>query len=83
MLLISEYLQLNKIQHGNMKISKKFKIDKFFEEKASGKSTNRPILKEMLQFVRDGDTLYIESFSRLARNTKDLLDIIEQLKKRM
>ena len=61
---------------------KKFKIDKFFEEKASGKSTNRPILKEMLQFVRDGDTLYIESFSRLARNTKDLLDIIEQLKKK-
>lgn len=61
---------------------KKFKIDKFFEENASGKSTNRPILKEMLQFVRDGDTLYIESFSRLARNTKDLLDIIEQLKKK-
>lgn len=59
---------------------KKYKIDKFFEEHASGKNTERPILNEMLNFIREGDTLFIESFSRLARNTADLLTIIETLK---
>lgn len=59
---------------------KKYKIDKFFEEHASGKNTERPVLNEMLNFIREGDTLFIESFSRLARNTADLLSIIETLK---
>lgn len=59
---------------------KKYKIDKFFEEHASGKNTERPVLYEMLNFIREGDTLFIESFSRLARNTADLLNIIETLK---
>lgn len=59
---------------------KKYKIDKFFEEHASGKNTDRPVLNEMLNFIREGDTLFIESFSRLARNTADLLNIIETLK---
>lgn len=59
---------------------KKYKIDKFFEEHASGKNTERPVLNEMLNFIREGDTLFIESFSRLARNTADLLTIIETLK---
>ena len=59
---------------------KKYKIDKFFEEHASGKNTERPVLNEMLNFIREGDTLFIESFSRLTRNTADLLNIIETLK---
>lgn len=61
---------------------KKYNIDKWFEEKASGKDTKRPVLNEMLSFARDGDTIYIESFSRLARNTTDLLKIIDDLKKK-
>lgn len=54
-------------------------IDKVYEEKASGKNTERPQLKAMLQYVREGDTVYVESFSRLARSTRDLLNIIEEL----
>lgn len=54
-------------------------IEKFFTEKVSGKDTNRPQLKAMLEFVREGDTVYIHDFSRLARSTKDLLEIVEQL----
>jgi Site-specific recombinases, DNA invertase Pin homologs len=54
-------------------------IDKFFSEKISGKNTDRPELKKMLEYVREGDTLYIESISRLARSTRDLLQIVEQL----
>ena len=34
----------------------------------------------MMEYIRDGDTLYIESISRLARSTKNLLNIVEQLK---
>jgi DNA invertase Pin-like site-specific DNA recombinase len=54
-------------------------IKKIFTEKVSGKSTNRPALKEMLNYLREGDTLYIESISRLARSTRDLLTLVEQL----
>lgn len=54
-------------------------IEKWFMEKISGKDTNRPELKNMLEFVREGDTVYIHDFSRLARSTKDLLGIVEQL----
>lgn len=57
----------------------KFTIDKVFEEKLSAKDTNRPELKALLSFVREGDTVYIESISRLARNTLDFLNIVEQL----
>ena len=55
------------------------KIDKTFEESISGKNTDRPKLKEMLEYVREGDTVYIRDLSRLARNTKDLLEIVEYL----
>lgn len=58
---------------------KKYDIDKWFTEKVSGKDTNRPKLQEMLEFIREGDTVYIHDFSRLARSTKDLLDIVEQI----
>lgn len=55
-------------------------IEKWYIEKVSGKDTNRPKLKEMLDFVREDDVVYIHDFSRLARSTKDLLEIVEKLK---
>lgn len=58
----------------------KHQIDKWFTEKISGKDANRPQLKAMLDYVREGDTVYVHDFSRLARSTKDLLGIVEQLK---
>lgn len=60
----------------------KLLMDKIFVEKISGTTTNRPALKEMLQYLREGDILYIESISRLARSTRDLLLIVEQLTKK-
>ena len=53
--------------------------EKIFMDKMSGKDTNRPQLQKMLEYVREGDTLYVESISRLARSTRDLLNLIEQL----
>lgn len=58
---------------------KKYDIDKWYKEKVSAKDANRPQLNQMLDYVREGDTVYIHDFSRLARNTKDLLEIVEQL----
>ena len=58
---------------------KKYNIEKWFTEKVSGKNTNRPQLQAMIEFAREGDTIYIHDFSRLARSTKDLLDIVEQM----
>jgi len=57
-------------------------IEKWFKEKVSAKDTNRPKLKEMMEFAREGDTIYIHDFSRLARSTKDLLDLVEELQRR-
>jgi len=58
----------------------KYDIEKWFTEKVSGKDTNRPQLQQMLEFAREGDTIYVHDFTRLARSTKDLLDIVECLK---
>lgn len=57
----------------------KHNIQKWFTEKISGKDTNRPKLQELLEFAREGDTIYIHDFSRLARSVKDLLEIVELL----
>lgn len=57
-------------------------VEKIFAEKISGKSIDRPKLKEMLEFVREGDVVYIESISRLARNTLDFLNIVRQLQEK-
>ncbi|WP_442598185.1 recombinase family protein [Neobacillus sp. D3-1R] len=54
-------------------------VEKIFLDKLSGKDTNRPKLQEMLNFIREGDILIIESISRLARNTKDFLEIVNDL----
>jgi DNA invertase Pin-like site-specific DNA recombinase len=59
---------------------KKYGIDEWFIEKVSGKDTNRPKLQEVIKFARKGDTVYVHSLDRLARSTKDLLDIVEQFK---
>ena len=55
----------------------KYQIDKWFMEKVSAKDTNRPELQNMIDYIREGDTVYIHDFSRLARSTKDLLQLVE------
>ena len=55
-------------------------IDKVFEEKVSGKNTkDRPQLKALLEYVRSGDVVIVESISRLARSTKDFITILDTL----
>ena len=55
------------------------KVSKVFMDKLSGKDTNRPQLNAMRDYVREGDTVVVSEYSRLARSTKDLLNIIDTL----
>ena len=55
------------------------KAEKLFIDKASGKNTDRKAFKEMMGFVRAGDMIIVESISRIARNTRDLLSIVSEL----
>ena len=57
-------------------------IEKVFSEKVSGKDRNRPELEKMLAFVREGDIVLIESISRLARSTRDFLNILNELEQK-
>lgn len=56
---------------------KKFDIGKWFVEKKSAKNTERPELQKLLEYVREGDTVYIHDLSRLARSIRDLLKLID------
>lgn len=54
-------------------------VGQVFIDRMSGKSTDRPELKRMMNFVREGDVVMVESISRFARNTRDLLELVEKL----
>lgn len=54
-------------------------VDELYIDRASGKNAQRPELQKMMEYVRRGDTVIVESISRFARNTRDLLELVEQL----
>lgn len=64
------------------KLMETLDVDKVYIDKTSGKNMERPALIEMMGFVREGDLIVTESISRFARNTKDLLELVEQLHKK-
>ncbi len=79
------YIRVSTIEQNEQRqveAMERYGIEKWFIEKVSAKDTNRPKLQELLEFAREGDTIHIHDFSRLARSTKDLLDIVEQLNKK-
>ncbi len=61
---------------------KKADCKKIFQEKISGKDTNRPELQKMLNFIRENDEVVIISMDRLGRNSRDISNIIEQIKQK-
>lgn len=54
-------------------------LDKIFTEKASAKDAKRPVLKECMDYLREGDMLHVHSIDRLARNLMDLQSIVTEL----
>lgn len=67
----------NTIRQENL--MKELGVEKVYIEKISGKNADRPELKAMMDFVREGDVVIVESISRFARSTRDLLTLVEQL----
>ena len=57
-------------------------VDQIFQEKMSGTKRDRPELNKLLAHVTEGDTIVVESLSRLGRSTKDLIELMELLKER-
>ena len=60
-------------------IMEALEADSVYIDRVSGKDTRRPELQKMLSYLRPGDTVVVESISRFARNTKDLLELMETL----
>jgi len=74
------YIRVSTIVQNEDRQLAEIKLDKVFTEKASARDTNgRPVLSEMLEYIREGDTLYVHDISRLARNIKDLHSLVEQV----
>lgn len=63
-------------------LMKQLGVERVFTDKVSGKNTERPELHKMMDFVREGDMVVVESFSRFARNTRDLLDLTAALEEK-
>ena len=83
--MILGYVRVSTVEQNEsrqLETMKKYDAKKIFSEKVSAKDTNRPKLNELLEFARNGDTIVVHDFSRLARSTKDLLNIVEQLEKK-
>lgn len=57
-------------------------VERMYIDRVSGKNMDRPQLKEMLEYIREGDTVIVESISRFARNTRDLLELVDALGKK-
>lgn len=54
-------------------------VEEVYIDRMSGKNANRPQLQKMMDYVRHGDVVIVESISRFARNTRDLLELVERL----
>lgn len=73
------YIRVSSISQNDSRQLEGVSLDKVFKEKVSGKSANRKELERCLDYIREGDTLHIHSMDRLARNLKDLQNIVDDL----
>ena len=73
------YIRVSSIDQNTIRQLDGLRLDKTFTEKMSGKDTMRPVLQECLAYIRNGDTLHVHSIDRLARNAKDLLNLVEEM----
>lgn len=79
------YVRVSTIEQNlgrQMELMKSLGVEKIYCDKMSGKNTDRTEFKEMMGFLREGDTLYVESFSRLSRSTLDLLNTVGKLQEK-
>ena len=76
------YVRVSTEQQNTMRqevLMEQYGVEALYVDRISGKNTDRPQLKKMMDFVREGDVVIVESISRFARCTRDLLELVEQL----
>jgi DNA invertase Pin-like site-specific DNA recombinase len=73
------YIRVSTVEQNTSRQLEGIALDKEFTDKCSGKDTKRPSLQLMLDYVRDGDIVYVHSMDRLARNLEDLRKIVSLL----
>jgi DNA invertase Pin-like site-specific DNA recombinase len=76
------YIRVSSVDQNTARQLDGVNVDKMFEDKCSGKDTQRPQLQAMLSYVREGDTVVVHDISRLARNLQDLLGMVKSLNKK-
>ena len=74
------YIRVSSASQNTTRQLDNIELDKIFEEKISGKNTQRPALQELINYVREGDSLFVHSIDRLARSLKDLHELIATFK---
>ena len=78
-MIIKEFSTVDQNEDRQMEALKEEGCEKIYLDKLSGKDTNRPALKEMFSFIREGDIVLVTEFSKFSRSTRDLLDLVQQL----
>ena len=73
------YVRVSSVDQNDARQLDGVELDKTFTDKASGKDTHRPQLQAMLEYVREGDHLFVHSMDRLSRSLRDLQDVVEAL----
>ncbi len=73
------YVRVSSVEQNTVRQLDGLQLDKVFIDKCSGKDTNRPQLSLMLEFMRDGDVMYVHSMDRLARNLDDLRKLVDKI----
>jgi DNA invertase Pin-like site-specific DNA recombinase len=73
------YIRVSSADQNSSRQLEGIELDKTFEEKISGKDTKRPGLQAMLEYIREGDVVFVHELSRLGRSMIDLHQIVEQI----
>jgi DNA invertase Pin-like site-specific DNA recombinase len=76
------YVRVSTLEQNTQRQLDQVAVDRLFTDKASGKDTQRPALEALLAFVREGDTVVVDSMDRMARNLDDLRGLVQRFVKR-
>ncbi|RON69831.1 recombinase family protein [Pseudomonas fluorescens] len=76
------YVRVSTVDQNSARQLDGVSVERLFEDKVSGATTDRPQLQEMLRFIREGDTVHVHSIDRLARSLEDLLKLVKDLNNR-
>jgi DNA invertase Pin-like site-specific DNA recombinase len=72
------YIRVSSVEQNTERQLLNIELDKTFTDKCSGKNTNRPALKQLIDYAREGDVIHVHDISRMARNTEDLLRLVKE-----